>query len=118
MSFTDTIIKKLNDMAEADFKSKLNSPLTVKLGNKIIQDNQGVQGRPVFSLPPAPKNTGYITNEVLENRGEEAAVEVASMPSIPNNYDLTDETDLYQAAVDSQGGIYTGKCSVPVATHC
>jgi hypothetical protein len=105
MSFTDTIIKKPNDMAEADFKSKLNRPLTVKIGNKIMEDNQGVQGAPVISLPQAPNNTGYITNEMLENRGDEAAPEVASMPSLSNNYNLTDGADLHQAKVDSQDGL-------------
>ena len=54
----------------------------MKLGNKIIEDNHGVQGAPVISLPQATNNTGYITNEMLENRGDEAALEVANMPSI------------------------------------
>jgi hypothetical protein len=102
--FTDTIIEKPNDMAEADYKGKLNRPLTVKLGNKIIEDNQGVQGAPVISLPQAPNNTGYITNEMLEIRGGEAALEVASMPSLSNNYSFTDGADLHQAKVDSQDG--------------
>jgi hypothetical protein len=103
LPFTDTVISKLNAMADEDYKKKPVGPLQVSLGNKIIEDLQGeAANRVIVNVPQPPENDTHVTNEMLENRGEDAPAEVAITPTVASNYDVNDGADRHQAEVDRQ----------------
>ena len=45
----------------------------MSLGNKIIEDFQGdAANQVIVNVPQPPENDTHVTNEMLENRGDDA----------------------------------------------
>jgi hypothetical protein len=75
----------------------------VSLGNKIIEDLQGkAVYQVIVNVPQPPENDAHDTNELLENRGEDAPAEVAITPTVACNYDVDDGAVRHRAEMNRQ----------------